>query len=129
MFRFFSDQALTTPLNRLAVVTLLSAGDPEPVAAVIYFGSQDATAELSSSSAGDITISVAVGGDLSASAVRLALSEAGLATATGGAALNIGSAVAGGAGGALAVWIAVDADGAVGRYSISLRTSEVIENG
>lgn len=129
MFRFFADQALTTPVNRLSVVTLLSAGDPEPVAAVVYFGSQDATTELSAASAGDISISVAVGGDLPASAVRLALSQAGLATALGGAALNIGSTVAGGAGGALAVWIAVDTDGAVGRYSISLRTSEVIENG
>lgn len=129
MFRFYADQALTTPVNRLSVVTLLSAGDPDPVAAVVYFGSQDATAELSAADGGDITISVAAGGDIPASAVRLALSEAGLATAAGGAALNIGFPVAGGAAGALAVWIAVDTDGAIGRYSISLQTSEVVENG
>lgn len=129
MFRFYADKALTTPVNRLSVVTLLSAGDPEPVSAVVYFGSQDATAELFAASAGDITISVAAGGDIPASAVRLALSEAGLASAAGGAALNIGFPVAGGAGGALAVWVAVDVDGAVGRYTISLQTSEVVENG
>ncbi len=42
-----------------------------------------------------------------ASAVKLALTEAGLATATGGAALDIGTSVNSGAANAVEVWVRV----------------------
>lgn len=132
MFRFYADPALTTPLSTLSLTTLIGSGDSEPVSAVVYFGKPGGGRYIDPESGEHITVSVAdtsPAAGLPAASVKLSLSEAGLASATGGAALELGEYLESGVGNAVAIWVAVDA-GAVpsGAYTdLSLVTSVVIE--
>lgn len=132
MFRFYADPALTTTLSSLALTTLLDGGSASPVSAVVYFGKPTAGRQITPASGSQITITpvdATSASGLSASAVKLALSESGLATATGGAALNIGATRSSGAANALAVWVSISPGAvAVGNYTdLSLVTNDVVE--
>ncbi len=129
MFQLFSDPALTTPITSLSLVTMLEGVTIVPAPAVIYFGSTDAGKTVTNDGGGQITVS-AVDSDpasgLPASAVRLSLTEAGLASAS--STLNIGASISSGVSNALPVWVAVNASAAVGNYTdLSLTTSDMLE--
>lgn len=129
MFQFFSDPALTTPITSLSLVTMLDGGTVVPAPAVIYFGSTDDDKTVTNDGGGQITVSAvdaAPASGLPASAVRLSLTEAGLASAS--STLNIGSSIDGGVSNALPIWVAVNASVAVGNYAdLSLTTSDMLE--
>ena len=136
MFGFFSDPALTEPLpmpaTTLPMTTMLDGTTVLPTPAVVYFGSTEVGRTLTNYGGGEITVAAvdaAPASGLPASAVLLALSEAGLATATGGDSLEIGELLTSGAENSVAVWVAVDASADVGNYTdLSLVTSQVVES-
>lgn len=132
MFSFFADPALTTPLTTLAMTTMLDGDAVLPSPAVVYFGSPDADRTLTNYGGGEITVSAvdaSPASGLPASAVLLAMSEAGLASATGGEALEIGASLASGAENCVAIWVAVDATAAIGTYTdLSIQHSPVVES-
>lgn len=132
MFGFFADPALTTPITLLPIVSLFDGTAGASAAAVLYFGNPVAGYELSAETDDEILIAVvdvAAGTGLPATVVKLAMSEAGLATATPGAALAIGAALASGAGEQVAIWFAVDTGAAaVGDYTdLALTTNMLLE--
>jgi len=130
MFKFFSDPALTTEIESLSVSTMLDGSTATPVPTVVYFGN-DESGSVTKEGGGQITVYPVdsdSGSGVAASSVRLALTEAGLSSATGGAALEIGSSIASGSANAVAVWVSVSANIAPGIYTdISLATSTLIE--
>lgn len=132
MFGFYADPALTTPLTSLSLTTMIDGATVIPSPAVAYFGSTDAGRALENYGGGQITVSAvdaSAGAGLPANAVLLALTEAGLATATGGEALEIGASLTSGAANCVAVWVAVDASAGIGTYTdLSLTTSQVVES-
>lgn len=132
MFGFFADPAMTTPITTLSLVSLFDGTASTPVAEVVYFGNPTAGSSISPESGAAILVSVtdaASGSGLPASAVKLASSEAGLASATGGAALSLGASLTSGAGNQVAVWIEIDAGAAaVGDYTdLGLTTNSLVE--
>lgn len=131
-WNFYSDPGLTA----LAVggATVAQAGTP--VDRVIYFGSPVASKQIRAASnpgVDAVTITptdAAAGSGAPASAIRLALSVAGLDAATGGAALSVGAVLNSGPAGAVAVYVRTTPGAlGLGTYSdISLRTNDVIES-
>lgn len=136
-FQFYRDAALTDPLDpERLTFDFLDDGTTGAVDAVLYFGSATAGRRAQSDSnpgVDPITVSVidaATGSGQPASAVKLALTSAGLATATAGAALSLGVAtVNSGAAGAVAVYLRVqDATSTVGNYDdLSIQTNVLRE--
>ena len=130
-FKFFSDPGLTAQLSSLPLQISDVGGVAETV---VYFGSPSAGKTLRAASApgtDPITITpadAAAGAGLAASAVRLSLSHPGLAVATPGAALAVGTSLAGGA--AIAVYVRLTLGAtAVGSYAdLSLVTNAVLES-
>ena len=111
-FGFFSDPALTTRISqRLAFVQ--ADAMPVPDDKIVWFGSPNATVICKAAASPGVTpIMVAVddaGGSSGSPAanVKLALSSASLATATGGAALALPAVINGGQIGAIAIHIRV----------------------
>lgn len=132
MFRFYADPALTTPVSNLPVVSLFDGSAGEPVATVVYFGNPTAGRVLSAEVDDEIEVAVvdaAAGAGLPATAVRLALTEAGLSSATPGAMLALGASLSSGASANVAVWLSIDTGTAViGDYTdLSLVTNSLIE--
>jgi len=125
MFRFFSDPALTTPLDRLSVCGLFIDSETQPAVSVVYFGAVE-QGILRAVDGGDIVIFIEASGDLLASDVRLASTDAELEFAVGGAGLSLGSTVEGGVGGARPVWIAVGGAMLSGSYSMMLAVPGVV---
>lgn len=119
VFGFFSDAALTTQINTALVFNQV-AGSSTPDDKVVYYGGPTGYQVKAQSDPGvdQITVSVvdAAGGSGSpASDVKLALTSGGLAGATGGAALNLGTVINGGAANAVPVHIRVtDSTGMTG---------------
>lgn len=110
-FGFFSDAALTTPISAPLLFNQV-AGASVPDDKVVYYGGTTGYQVKAKSDPGvdQITVSVvdAAGGSGSPAAdVKLALTAGGLPGATGGAALNLGTVINGGAGNAVAVYIRV----------------------
>jgi hypothetical protein len=111
-FKFFSDAGLTTPLAAPLFVTQNSSS-PTAVDSVIYFGS--ATAGRIAQAASDpgvdeLTVSIVdanSGTGSPATDVKLALSSGGLAGATGGAALDIGTEIESGTAGAVEIHVRI----------------------
>lgn len=111
-FGFFTDPALTTRLlSRLQFVQAVSS--PAAADNVLYFGSaQPGRVCQANSDPGVAPIVVSIvdaspGAGIPPADVKLALSSAGLAGATGGAALNLPATVQSGIAGAVAVHIRV----------------------
>lgn len=133
-FGFYTDPGLTTPV-RASLFVPQSKTSPAPVDLCIWFGSP-ALAKLcqSQASPGVAPIAVSVinatpGSNSPASDVRLALTQAGLASATPGAALNLPAAVSSGVDNAVPVHIRItNSLTTTGRRSnLSLATQTLVE--
>lgn len=131
-FGFYLDPALTTLFTgKLAFAQDVDA--PAPADRVLYLGNPAAGKTLYAASnpgVDSILVSIvdaATGSGLPASAVKLASTAGGLAGATAGAALNLGTSIAGGAAGARAVHVRVSYTAAQGSFAdLSLQTNQVI---
>lgn len=128
-FGFFADAGLTVPLAALSSSVSTAGGSAD---SIIYFGSPDAGKSVTRDGGGELVIQVLdddPAGGIPASAVRLALSAAGLGSAVGGASLNIGTSRAGGALNALAVFVRVTLGaGSEATFSdLSLNVPDVLE--
>lgn len=134
-FQFYSDAALTTPLASLGF-TQAADNSLAPETKSAYFGSTTATRTLKAQSnpgVDPINLSVLDANTATgepATAVKMALAEADLATATAGAAISLGTQVLSGTANAVRVWIQVDdATAAVGTYTdLSLQTVACVES-
>ncbi len=129
-WKFFADAGMTTQLASLAQQLPDTGGSTETV---VYFGSSASGKTLQAAgNAGTDPITItpadsAGGSGLAASSLRLALSYAGLASATPGAGVAVGSTLASGAPVAVYVRLTLGAT-AIGSYSdLSLTTNSVIE--
>lgn len=132
MFGFYADPAMTTPVTTLPIVSLFDGTAGAAAATVVYFGNPTAGYELAAETDEQIEVAVvdaSSGAGLPATAVKLALTEAGLATATAGAALEIGAVLSSGAGNQVSIWIAIATGAAaVGDYTdLSLGTNTLLE--
>ncbi len=129
---FFMDAGLAQPAARLSATAAADgSGSSEHV---FYLGGTDATRKhVAASDPGldpiEVSIDDSEGGmSLLPSALRLATTQGGLATATPGAPLAVGASIVGGAANAVAVWVRVDApeiDAAI-YDNLSLVTNAVI---
>jgi hypothetical protein len=115
-FDFFLDPGLETPVSGPLETRHRSDGGSGRQDIVLYLGNPDAAA--SSPGVDPITAAptdAAPGSGHEATEIVLALTEAGLDTATPGAAVEIGLQVLGGAANAVPIWIGVtDATGTEG---------------
>lgn len=114
-FQFFEDAGLTTPKTGNLVIQQNADGTTPPVDNVLYLGSTDVTRKIQDEATPGVTniIVNVVDSDIPsghpATEVKLALTLAGLDSATGGASLNLGvTEILGGVPGALAIYIRVD---------------------
>lgn len=129
-WKFFADQGMTTQLASLPLQAADTGGSAD---AVVYFGSTASGRTLQAASdpgTDPITITpidADGGAGPAASALRLALSPAGLDGATPGAAVSVGTSLA--SGDAVAVYLRLTLGAtAVGAYAdLSLATNALIE--
>lgn len=134
MIGFFEDAGLTVPAALLAA-TQASDGSAPAQDRVFYLGAQDAGVVYRAESdpgVDPVVVSIAdaaAGSGIAATAVRLATSLSGLASATPGAALTLPATIAGGTAGAVAVWVRIDAPAlAEGAHDdLSLTTNDLLE--
>lgn len=134
-FKFYSDAALTTEIT---APLAFSQSTPSPTASdkVVYLGSvaSGKTAEAASDPGVDpILVSIidsASGSGSPATDVKLALTSGGLATATAGAPLSIGTQITSGSANAKEIHILVlDSTGVVGTNTdLSLQTNYLVES-
>ena len=114
-FKLYTDSALTSEFSGTLQTTHNTTGSTGRVDSVLYLGSVAASKTLEADSdpgVDQITLTVADTTPASGhevAEVKLALSQAGLDGATGGAALNLGLSVLSGVPGALPVWIGIEA--------------------
>lgn len=109
MMRFYEDAGLSVPATKLKAMQAAD-GSSAPVDLTFWLGSTETDRSYYAASdpgVDDIVVSITGGATLPATALRLALAEEDLATATPGAALTIGTEIASGAG-AVAVHVRVD---------------------
>ena len=133
--QFYTDSGLTTPLSGPLTVTQAADGSTDPVDNVLYLGSTTASRKFQATSSpgvDQITISIAdsaSGTGHPASEVKLASTLIGLDSATGGAALSLGTEILSGVGNAKAIYIRVDdTTGVVGTSTeLSLNTNNLTE--
>jgi len=111
----YVDSALTTLATLPLVFTQDDAGVNPPHQRQFYLGSTDATGTVfeaaSSPGLDQIVLSIAdaaPGSGQPASAIKLATTSGGLASATGGASLNLGTSINSGVAGAKIVWVQFD---------------------
>lgn len=128
---FYADAGLTTPAAGGA--TIASAAGPTD--RIVYFGSSESGKTLQAASApGTDPIQISVvdaesGSGAASTAIALALSSAGLASATPGTSLAVGTTLNSGPAGAVPIYVRTT-QGAltVGTYSdLSLETNAVVE--
>ncbi|RIX47499.1 MAG: hypothetical protein D3M94_07440 [Rhodocyclales bacterium GT-UBC] len=129
--KFYSNSALTAELLTLSY-TRAADGSLGADDRVVYLGSTSAGKTFTPVVGTEIALSVVdsnSGGGVPASAVTLATSQAGLATATPGAPLSLGASIASGAAGAKAIWIRVHTGAlAIGDYAdLSIETNNLQE--
>lgn len=109
-FAWYSDAGLTAPLVRADFVRGSTA---TPVNRIAYFGSTDTGKKLENVDDPGVdpvqvtVVDSTVGPGVEAADVKLALSFAGLDSATGGAPLSIGTTILSGAANAVAVFIRI----------------------
>lgn len=131
-WKFYADAGLTSELASLELPQ--STGGPA-AETVIWFGSIASGKQAQNAAdpgTDPILLSVVdanSGGGLPVTAIRLALSYAGLDSATPGAALNLGSTLSSGAGNKVAVYVRADsAAGTPATFTdLSLQTSLLLE--
>lgn len=131
-FAWWADAGMTVPLARLNFVRDTT---PSAVDAVAWFGSPVAGQTLRRQSAPGVdplqveAVDAASGSGVAVSNIRLALSSAGLSSATPGAALNMPATI--NAGTAIAVYVRVDSSIAtVGNYDdVTLQVGDWLETG
>lgn len=134
MIGFFEDTGLTVPAARL-LATQADDGSAPPYDCVRWLGAQAASVVYRADSdpgVDPVVVSIvdaSGGAGIAATAVRLATSQAGLGSATPGAALSLPATIAGGPAGALAVWVRIDAPAlAAGAHDdLSLTTNDLLE--
>lgn len=132
--RFYQDAGMTVPLSSLSAVQA-DDGNAAAVDRVVYLGSPVSGKKFQAASApgtAQISLSVVNAGGVAqipATAVRLALSSGGLASATPGAALDVGLEILSGSGNALPVHLRIDGPAiAAGNYvNLSLATTLTVE--
>lgn len=134
-FKFYSDAALTTEIT---APLAFSQATPSPTASVktVYLGSvaSGKTAGAASDPGVDqIVVSVvdsASGSGSPATDIKLALTSGGLASATAGAPLNVGTQILSGSANAVSIYIRVlDSTGSVGTHTdLSLETNYMVES-
>ena len=133
-FAIFHDSALTTPVDAENPIATSHAGSTSQDVQ-LWFGSpaSDVSAQAQSDPGTDpITITptdAASGSGQPATAVKLATSQVGLASATAGAALEIGTEVLSGTANAFSFWARLtNALTVVGTYDdLSLEVNEIVE--
>ena len=109
---FFQDSGLAQPAARLTATAAADGSGSSDHC--FWLGGTDATREHVAASAPgvdaiQVSISDSDGGDsLLPSAIALATTQVGLSTASPGAPLNVGTAIAGGSAQAVTVWVRVD---------------------
>jgi len=123
-FGFYSDPACLTPIaSPLAFIQ--ADASPTPADRVVFYGSRHANRWAVVNGGGDIVASLS---GPAAANVALALSAGGLATATPGASLVIGTQVDGGPAGVVPVHIRVlDTTHVVGQRAFAISTNTVEE--
>lgn len=106
----YLDDTLTTQFDDTVPLTL-AAQNGQSGDAVLYVGLPDDTQKIQANSApgiDPITVTIAdaaAGSGVEATHVKLALTQAGLTAATGGASLDLGATINGGAANRVAVWV------------------------
>lgn len=131
---FYNDPGLTSPLTSLSVAQA-SDGNSPAVDRVVYVGSTVAGKKFqvaANPGVDPVIVSPsdsATGSGVQTSHIKLALSQAGLNTATAGAGVSLGTQVLSGAANSVAVYVRVDTPAlAVGTYTdVSLVTPTLIE--
>ena len=129
-FGFFSDAALTVAAT-LVTPSQDDQGITPPVDYKIYLGNPTTGTTLQTlvnPGTDQITVScidAASGSGAEATYTKLALTQGGLAGATPGAPLNLGTAITGGTGSAVSFWIRVtDSSGVAGaKNDLSIKTN------
>ena len=132
--KVYADAALANVLSKLAV-NQKQDGSTGPVDTVVYLGSTATSKKFQAASnpgTDQITLSVADSDPSNGhetTEVKLALTQAGLDTATAGASLDLGTQILSESANALPVWVRVqDATGVVGiSTELSLTTNEIEE--
>lgn len=129
-FIFSSASDLSSELTSLAI-----AGSPTTQDFTIYFGSTTSTLKVEANSDpgnDQITLSVVdadPGNGHEAAEIKLALTEGGLDTATGGADLDLGTSITGGTANKETIWIrATNAEGSIYDLNLSLQLNELVES-
>ena len=133
-FKIYTDALLTQPLAGNLIYVHNSDGSTGNVDKVLYIGSVDAGFSLKTTANPDIDAIVLTLADNDVNAntpkvldIKLSLNQAGLDAATAGAALNIGTSIAGGAANAIAVYIRSSEPDGVG-VDLTVSTNEVTES-
>lgn len=129
---FFTDSGLTQPAARLSAVGAANGSGSSDHQ--LYLGGTDATREhVAASDPGVDAIEVSIsdsegGASLLPTALLLATSQIGLATATPGDPLDVGTSIAGGSANAVTVWVRVDAPAITAAIydNLSLTTNDLI---
>jgi hypothetical protein len=130
-FAFFSDSGLTTPVGQIAFTQ--QSGGSAPADQVVYFGSATAgRIAKAASNPGVDQVSVSIADSAPGTghaAAEVRLSADGVTFGSAGAALNLGTQVAGGAANAKPVYVRwADATGTVGSSTeLSLTTNTLNE--
>jgi hypothetical protein len=134
-FKFHLDAGLVTPKTGNLIIQQADDGSTGPVDTVLYIGSNAASRKIQAvSNPGADPILVTIvdadpGPGQEASAIKLATTQGGLAAATPGASLNMGTTISSGPSNSQAVWIRIEAnDLTIGTSTeLSLKTVEVQE--
>ena len=140
-FKLYTSATLGTEFPGTISVTENVDGSTGALDYVLYLGSIASGKKLqaqnnpdgSAGTPGTTQITVTIvnsGGGESSSAVKLATTEAGLAAATAGAALNLGTTINSGVGSAAAIWLRItDQTNVVGTYTnLSITTNLLVES-
>jgi len=131
-FAWYSDAGLTAPLSRADFTRGSTAA---PVDKLVYFGSTATAKKLQNSITPgtdplQVTVADAAGGGVAVADVKLALSSPGLDSATGGAALTIGTTILSGSANAVPVFIRLNSSlTTIGNYDdVSLSVEDWLES-
>lgn len=139
-FQFYTDAGLTSPKVGALSVSEAFDGSTGAIDTVLYYGSAVNGRVLQAASnpgVDQITLNVvdaASGTGQPAGIVKLATTQGGLAAATAGAPLNLGTVINGGSAGAKTVWIRIDislpgGNTVLGTYTdLSIVTNSVLES-
>lgn len=131
-WKLYHDSALTNPVESgdTAAFTAIAGGGDD---LQLWYGSTNPDVQIQATSdpgVDPITLTpVAYGSGQPTSSIKLALSQAGLASATGGAALTVGTTLTSGSANAVSVWVRWTASGttADSYTGISIDSNDVTE--